>query len=1251
MRRQLVLEAWARGFFFPVLCSSPFPSPQMLLLLLLVVSVAHAQEQGHVLSGLGAGVRGNGVLLATAELMRGPGAALLSDATVESVRKDLRKVVAELRKRRKEEGAPKKIVAAKSLRSMDVPLIEPVLKRVIGIVTPRMNDTRTAVHDVIQAVLVFEKDARRSIDSVRAAIAERMKHVRARQAFQVEELMAVDAAVKLDDGMTIRTALGPNATREDFQRVSRKHDRVYQQIMRVHQRLSQGERRAQRVAAQLIADLLINKVAVLESDLSRVVYKMLGVYNQRGHGAEALITYAAERDAEAQEMEEEQARLLSASGALLSAIAVSNERTVSSLARDFLNITNHEAMPTELDEAFELAVARRNARVFVHRAIRTMEALFINNEISKRADMIRRVSAEAAHRLMQAEEIAVRGRLDRRSYFSAKADDFDLAGLVTGKTKKSNLTVAEIDTRDFLNLARQIDLQFEADQILSPFVNASSDEEPIQVGDMEHANRLADNIRRIAGGEAAHLQAEEDFTLGHVRQGFANLALAQKMFSDFLLPRPGPSSYGEQDMENGGKKKKVDAETRRINNIQSSSIIRAVKRKGVPVLWGKFGHHNKLRKRIFRNGVAVDRLWRRKVDTPSRYRMDRLQRALNGANLQFSRDIRRRNSGIMEGEDELAKRILRVNGALEDSTMDRFEDDEELQKRRRNAARRRRKRNAKKNAKKQREELNTAFDVAATGKLSNKKGDVFKVDFSKFEKRQTVGGAEGFNQFVKADSAMGVNRIQGFASQVNQGRSLANVKLSELAAVTKKAGKQMKKTVGRGKKALKAARRAIARQVARTVKQIKALAGNDNLRLSAMVKKTVEQSRQLLGGLRAAVTNSAAGVKAAVADAKTNVVRVVGNANVFLGRAHDAKPGIRDIVKGIDRGGVVGTRDAARGIEQIAAMLPGKIGQRLAQIAFRAEKTVSKQLKTVEQKVAEVANRVGAAGLTVRTVEEVARSLRKGGMKAAFGILRRPRDGAGGGNGRGGPAVPGGAGVTLGIAGQISLTGPVLARELGRAFAPLFNKRANKGCRKWARDGRIGGVVVTDKARIAEQDLKCAPKQPAEFASGSFQNAILAREPCALWHRAGSVRVIGRTCLRLGGEEKKGRPSRLAFTLPTLAPGAVNCSSEGPFFGSPIDAVAKNPTFQCRARTPESIIFALRQIPACMEFQRSGTWTMPQLTPLEQELLGRGLLFENERSGEFNCGPRQPALTKLCEEEFRRTATTTTAANKATVRP
>jgi hypothetical protein len=1238
----------------------------MLLLCFLAVSAVLAQEtgeQGHVLNALGAGVKGNGVLLATAEMMRGPGAALLSKAATESVREHLKRVRALIKKETAERGGtlkPRKKGAKPfdvAARTMDVPPVHKLLRQIVAIVMPTMNDTKMAVHDLIQQVLVFERDTRRAIDKVRAAVAERMKHVRARQAFQVEELMAVDAAVKLNDGLTIRNTLGPKATREDFQRVSRQHDRVYQQVMRAHTRLSHSERRAQRVAASLIADLLINKAAVLDSNVARVVYRMVGVYNKRGVGAPGLVQFAAELAADSEAMEEEQARLFSASGALLSAIAVSNERTISSLVRDFLNITNHAKSPTELDEAFDLAVARRNARVFAHRTIRSLEALFINNDIAKRADLIRRISTGSAHHLLQEEEIAVRARLDRMSYYSSKPDDFDLAALAIGSVKTTNNTVEQIDTRDFLRLARQIDVQFELDQFKAPLIDLKKDEVPILVGDMVHANRLADNIERIAGGEAAYSQAKDDFAEDNRVAGFKNLAKAERLFVDFLMPRPGPSSYGESDIKMPGNQTAEDEEKAAINTLQSSSIVSVIDRRGLPVMWGKYGHHPKLRRRVFRNGVAVDRVWVRKVSTPSRYRLDRLQRALNGANLQFSRDVRRRNAGILEGEDRLAERIMKINGKLEDSTMNRFEDDEKLHKK----VVKRRRANEAVIANNQKELLNSAFDVAATGKLSALDGDVVKVDISKLLARENVGkGGDGFNQYARADSTNGVNRIQGFMSQVNQGRSAANVKMEKMVAQADVLGRQMRGLMGRAARGLKKAQRATAQRVLSTVRDIKRLAAaGQGVQLSAMVRKTVEDSRRLMGGLRQQVMSSIDGVKKAVEDARSGALLVVGNANVFLGRARDAQPAIRAIVEGLDRGGVTGAVEMAKAVEQIAAMLPGAVGKRMAQIANQAETTVSKQLLTVEQKVREVANRVRGAGLTVDSIEVIAREIRNKGLRAGFQILRTPHDGAGVGNGGGTAAapLPPGVGVTLGVAGQVTVTGPVLARALGRAFAPLFNPRPNRRCIEWRKEGRVLGVVVRVKDAINKMDRKCLPRKyrrmPAirSLPVGSWQHAILTREPCALWHRAGSVRIIGRTCRRAGdpAAPRFPRRGRLAFQEPTLPLGAVNCTSEGPFFGSPIDTGALNPEFQCGARTPESILFALRQEPKCVTFQRTGAWTMPLLTPLQQELLGRGLFFERERHGDFFCGPRQAPLTKVFEDEFLKNATTT--ATTPTVRP
>ncbi len=50
------------------------------LVLVLLVCFGAAQEQGHVLAGLGAGVKGSAVFVASAEMMRGEGASFLLEA-------------------------------------------------------------------------------------------------------------------------------------------------------------------------------------------------------------------------------------------------------------------------------------------------------------------------------------------------------------------------------------------------------------------------------------------------------------------------------------------------------------------------------------------------------------------------------------------------------------------------------------------------------------------------------------------------------------------------------------------------------------------------------------------------------------------------------------------------------------------------------------------------------------------------------------------------------------------------------------------------------------------------------------------------------------------------------------------------------------------------------------------------------------------------------------------------------------------
>ncbi len=671
-------------------------------------------------------------------------------------------------------------IARKPLVLPDVPGAEPLLRRIVAMVTPKMNDTHTAVHDLLHEILRMEHNFRKSIDKVRASVQERQQHVSARHAFLLQELVAVDLATKLNDGLVMRQALGVNATQEQFRKLSHKHDRLYAQITRVARRLMAGEMRAQRVAGRLVTDLVINKIAVLESVISRVMYRMLSVYNRRGAGAPQLLAFLEEMVAELDDMEEEQGRLFSTSGALLSALAVSNERTIETLVSEMLNITNKTVTPEDLEvyEAFDIAVARRNARVFIHRAIRTMEALFEKNPISDRADAIRRVTAVAAHRLFKAEQVAVEGRVDRQSYFASKASDFDLEALVFGTAKKTNVTVPSIDTRDFLRLSRSIDDTMDADAlgIVNLTAVEEADEEPIHKGDVEHAVRLSYDLMRLLEGEAAHYRAGELLEQGKRTEAITNLTKAEQLLSEFLQPHPDASTYRENVDLDGDPiapelarkifSNKRDMEKHMLNQIQSSVISSKVQRRGKPVPWGKFGHHAKLRKRIFRNGVAVERDELPKFLSPSRYRLDRLERALKGANLQFSRNSMRRMDGIGEGEDRLAHRIVGKKGRLMEGTENRFEDDEMLAQ----ALKEIEDRTEAERDRMEQRALNTAFDVAATGQLSDVEGDVVKIPkkFLSVRARENVGGKNGFNQFARANSKLGVNKVQGFKTQVGR---------------------------------------------------------------------------------------------------------------------------------------------------------------------------------------------------------------------------------------------------------------------------------------------------------------------------------------------------------------------------------------------------------------------------------------------------------------------------------------------------
>jgi hypothetical protein len=92
-----------------------------------------------------------------------------------------------------------------------------------------------------------------------------------------------------------------------------------------------------------------------------------------------------------------------------------------------------------------------------------------------------------------------------------------------------------------------------------------------------------------------------------------------------------------------------------------------------------------------------------------------------------------------------------------------------------------------------------------------------------------------------------------------------------------------------------------------------------------------------------------------------------------------------------------------------------------------------------------------------------------------------------------------------------------------------------------------------------------------------------------------------------------------AQRLKSCAAQPQTCQAGTPF--------ADAPETQCGPRTPESIVFALRRRPECVAWHRTGAWTAPALSPEQQELFGRGLLFLHETQAEWNCGKRQDAIT------------------------
>ncbi len=187
--------------------------------------------------------------------------------------------------------------------------------------------------------------------------------------------------------------------------------------------------------------------------------------------------------------------------------------------------------------------------------------------------------------------------------------------------------------------------------------------------------------------------------------------------------------------------------------------------------------------------------------------------------------------------------------------------------------------------------------------------------------------------------------------------------------------------------------------------------------------------------------------------------------------------------------------------------------------------------------------------------------------------------------------------------------------------------RRKAKCNEWISSGRWKGQNLKDLPEIAARDWLCrndvVPPVGDVFRQGSLEQAIATREVCGLWHRAGTVAVVGRSCVpsadRLFCNQWAGmKKIHRGAPCPRAVKDELTCTAGSPF--------APNPETQCGPRTPESIVFALKRMARCVAWQRNGTWTSEPLSPEQQNLFGRGLFFRHELDAEWNCGKRQPAI-------------------------
>jgi hypothetical protein len=394
--------------------------------------------------------------------------------------------------------------------------------------------------------------------------------------------------------------------------------------------------------------------------------------------------------------------------------------------------------------------------------------------------------------------------------------------------------------------------------------------------------------------------------------------------------------------------------------------------------------------------------------------------------------------------------------------------------------------------------MSNVFDVAATGKLSDEEGDVVTIrplNLASVKSRENVGGEDGFNQFAKADSKIGVNKIQGFNS--------AAKKLNKVKIVASAMERSIRKLALDGRKAFNAVVKATAKTATSATATIRRMADAGRLARRAAARaarKIARDAKKLVAGTRATLRGSFDVVRSSVSSA----TRTIAGNNIIIGRTKDASAAMQNIIMGELRKSGKGVRQLSKGLEQMGGLVGGNVGARLGEIAklargalADARSSVSGVIRQVGDQVQNIRRAVDGAKRTVTSVNSVAASINRDGLNGGLTSLASvsKSDGASknGGDRRRLMAALGPVGWSVGAGSALLAIGPAIGRSVGRIslavgnlFSCLFgcgkrNERLSKreeaarraSCLEWITTGRQDGKVLTYLPAIAARDWMC----------------------------------------------------------------------------------------------------------------------------------------------------------------------------------